>query len=146
MEFGRVPTTVAQAIKKADRHGFSDDDVNPLADALDEIAGQAGRLNPRILGRWVEKMQGRRIGGRYFHRIGLRRGVMHWSVITVSDQRQINTPKPTTPTTPACLERFEGCNVVGLVGDGVLNSDRGATLLPENGPEPVAAGNPGEVL
>lgn len=144
-EFAGVPATVAQAIKRAERHGY-EDDLNPLADALDEIAGQGGRLNPRILGRWVEKMQGRRIGGRYFYRVGLRRGVMHWSVNTTADQRQINTPKPTTPTTETPSGHQTALRVVGLVGDGVLNSGHGAQQFPENGQKPAAPANAGDTL
>ena len=52
---------MAQAIKKADGGSIRED--SPLRDALDEIAGQGGRLNPRILGRWMERLTSRRIGG-----------------------------------------------------------------------------------
>jgi hypothetical protein len=127
-EFAGAPTTVAQAIKKSERPGFPGE-LNPLADALDEIGGHGGRLNPRMIGRWIEKMLGRRIGGRYFSRAGLRRGVMHWSVKTSTDPCQINTPKPTTPTT----EYPSGARTdLQVAGDGVLNSGHGAQHVPGN--------------
>ena len=78
--FGAMPATVAQAIKKADAAPFHDSD--PLREALEEIAGQGGKLNPRILGRWVEKMTGRRIGGMRFERAGVRHKVTLWQVLT----------------------------------------------------------------
>lgn len=52
-EFGDAPTTVATAITAANLGN------DPLRDALDEIAGQHGNLNPRILGGWLGKHRDR---------------------------------------------------------------------------------------
>lgn len=73
--FGDRPARVASAITDSFTH-------EQLREAIDEIAGQNGRVNPRILGRWVERLAGRRIGGRYFHRAGIRSGNVHWQVIS----------------------------------------------------------------
>lgn len=87
--FGDTPTRVATAINAEAFDG-------PLHTAIDEIAGQNGRTNPRILGRWIERMAGRRIGGRYFQRAGIRSGNVHWQVLTDGKQ-------PTNDTTLADL-------------------------------------------
>ena len=51
-----------------------------LAMAMDDIAGQAGKINSRMLGRWIERMQGRIVDGKRFVRIGHRAGLLHWAV------------------------------------------------------------------
>lgn len=56
-EFTDIQTPVAQAIKR-----WESDDA--LANALDEVASQGGRVSARILGRWIERMAGRRIEGK----------------------------------------------------------------------------------
>lgn len=68
--FGGEPASVNNAIS---RH-FEDD----LLAALEEIGGQGGKLNTRVVGRWIERMQGRRIGGRWFVRGKTHRGVATW--------------------------------------------------------------------
>jgi hypothetical protein len=75
--FGDAPTTVAEAIMS-----FC---ANDLRLAIEEIAGQSGRVNPRILGRWIERMQGRRISGRWFTRERNRNGVATWSCRSEGD-------------------------------------------------------------
>jgi hypothetical protein len=72
--FGNLPTTVAKAIAAS---SLSDD---LLHDALDEIAGQNGRTNSRILGRWVEKNRGRPHKGYRIDRGSLRDGRQTWIV------------------------------------------------------------------
>lgn len=73
--FGNKPTRVASAINQS----VVDD---TMREAVDEIASHNGRVNPRILGRWVERMAGRRIGGKFFERAGLRAGNRHWTVVS----------------------------------------------------------------
>ena len=72
--FGGTSTTVAKAIQVANL----DDEL--LRDALDEIAGQNGRINPRILGRWVEKNRGRPHKGYRIERGTLRDGRQTWFI------------------------------------------------------------------
>jgi hypothetical protein len=71
--FDSVQTTVGAAIRKGDTQAL-------LAMAMDDIAGQNGKLNSRILGRWIERMQGRIVDGKRFVRIGHRDGLLHWAV------------------------------------------------------------------
>ena len=79
--FGGMQTTVASVIRRAD----TDD---RLGSAVDDIAGQAGRVNSRMLGRWIERMTGRIVAGKLFVRVGLRAGVLHWAV----SQLRASTP------------------------------------------------------
>jgi hypothetical protein len=83
--FGSMQTTVAAAIRRAD----TDD---RLASAVDDIAGQAGRVNSRMLGRWIERMTGRIVGGKLFVRVGLRAGVLHWAVSQVRSSTPAELP------------------------------------------------------
>ena len=50
--FGNTPTTVAMAKSFTD---FRSPASVHIADAIDEIAGQGGKVNGRILGRWIER-------------------------------------------------------------------------------------------
>jgi hypothetical protein len=72
--FGSLPTTVAKAIDIAKLDG------GLLDDALEEIAGQSGRVNSRILGRWVEKNRGRPHKGMRIDRGNIRDGRQTWIV------------------------------------------------------------------
>lgn len=71
--YGVEQTTVGAVIRRGDTDAL-------LAMAMDDIAGQAGKVNSRILGRWIERMQGRIVDGKRFVRMGLRQGVVHWAV------------------------------------------------------------------
>jgi len=76
--FGDKPTTVAMAKSFTDQHSPSS--VH-LADAIDEIAGQNGKVNARILGRWVERHSEQRNAGLRFVKAGKAHGVMRWQVL-----------------------------------------------------------------
>jgi hypothetical protein len=76
--FGSTPTTVAIAKSLAEQ--FTPASVH-LADAIDEIAGQNGKVNTRILGRWIERHAEQRNGGRRFVKAGKAHGVMRWQVL-----------------------------------------------------------------
>lgn len=76
--FGSTPTTVAMAKSFTDMH--SPASVH-LADAIDEIAGQNGRVNARMLGRWIERHAEQRNGGLRFVRAGKAHGVVLWQVL-----------------------------------------------------------------
>jgi hypothetical protein len=74
-QFGDFPTTVAKAINQA-MEGEA-----MLHDAFDEIAGGNGRaINPRILGRWIEKNHGRPHKGQCIYRGTLRDGRQTWFI------------------------------------------------------------------
>ena len=76
--FGATPTTVATAKSFNDQQ--SPASVH-IADAMDEIAGQNGKVNARILGRWIERHAEQRNGGLRFVRAGKAHGVMRWQVL-----------------------------------------------------------------
>lgn len=78
--FGPEQTTVGGAIRRGDADAL-------LAMAMDDIAGQAGKINSRMLGRWIERMQGRIVDGKRFVRIGHRAGLLHWAVRQAVGQR-----------------------------------------------------------
>ena len=56
-------------------------DAADLLDALDDIAGERGRLNRRILGRWLERNVDRAIGGFCLRRGPHRGGRVTWRVV-----------------------------------------------------------------
>lgn len=75
-EFGNgCEMTVAAAIKRAERNLEGE-----LYACLDEIAGERGKINPRRLGRWIERHQGRIYDGKCFVREGTRQHTVLWSV------------------------------------------------------------------
>lgn len=76
--FGTTPTTPAQAILKANE-GFGAQSV--LFDALDEIAGQNGKLNVRILGRWLERHAGQLCTGLRLVLANKTNGLKRWTVV-----------------------------------------------------------------
>lgn len=76
--FGTTPTTVATL--KGMTQTFTPDAVL-LADVADEIAGQQGKINSRILGRWIERHAEQRCGGLRFVKAGKAHGVRRWQVL-----------------------------------------------------------------
>jgi hypothetical protein len=102
--FESRPTTVASAVQA----GLMD--ANLLA-ALDEVGGQGSKINPRIVGRWLERMAGRRLNGLRFERGLLQRGLTTWTV---------KRDGATTGQKPADLESG------GFGGSGGSISDRPA--------------------
>lgn len=52
-----------------------------LFDAIEEIAGQHGRINSRMLGRWIERHAEQRKDGQRFVRAGKAQGVALWQVV-----------------------------------------------------------------
>jgi hypothetical protein len=53
--------TVAAVIQRAEAD-------EALQAALEEVGGQGNKINPRIVGRWIERQVGRRIDGLRFER------------------------------------------------------------------------------
>ncbi len=83
---GDLPKTVAEVIADAAEAGYDDlitaeNSRARLQAQLVEIAGEHNRVNPRRLGRWIERMSGRRCGGLRFERGRLYRGILRWLVI-----------------------------------------------------------------
>lgn len=71
--YGKAPSTVAQV--KAD--AVNDD---ALKAALEEIAWDGREINPRRLGRWIERNAGRIVDGLKFERAGKVNGSLSWRV------------------------------------------------------------------
>lgn len=71
--FGDRPTLVKEAIEKAP----ADSSLN---DAIQAIASDGGCVNPRRLGRWIERHARRRVDGRWFEPAGKRQGSVQWRV------------------------------------------------------------------
>ncbi|WP_326538615.1 hypothetical protein [Pseudorhodoferax sp.] len=102
--FGSKPATVGAAIQMSRTQAG-------LAMAMDDIAGQNGRLNARILGRWLLRVQGRIADGMCFARVGLRQGLLHWAVYCPQDEAtaQVAMSAETLYATPRDLAaRAEG--------------------------------------
>jgi hypothetical protein len=109
--FGGRPTPVKEAIRYAENPG-TDPTALALAYALDEVAGERGRLNARILGRWIERNVGRRNAGRWIEAGRLRDGNRTWVLRQESRQPTANNPlNGTKPTS----QDAGGSNQVGLV-------------------------------
>ncbi len=51
-----------------------------LHDALEEIAGDRGKINPRILGRWVERYDNTRCAGFFLERRGTKQRAAVWCI------------------------------------------------------------------
>lgn len=109
--FGSVPTTVANAVLRADTN-------QQLAEAIEEIAGQSGRTNTRSLGRWIERMAGRIVSRKSFVRGRLAGGLRRWQVCHAHGPSPENTPNHTKPTDAARVVSGDTPAEVGLVGSG----------------------------
>jgi hypothetical protein len=56
------------------------DHITALRSAIEEIASEHGKINPRILGRWIEKQAERRCAGMWFERAGIKWQAVLWRV------------------------------------------------------------------
>jgi hypothetical protein len=81
--FGKRSATPKQAILAATA-SFNPDEA--LFDALDEIAGQHGKLNVRILGRWLERHSDRLCDGLRLKLAGKVHGLKHWVVLESNER------------------------------------------------------------
>lgn len=73
--FATTPTTLASVMAQGQlKHVL-------LFDAINEIAGQNGKVNPRILGRWIERHAEQRSDGLRFVRAGKSHGAVLWQVL-----------------------------------------------------------------
>ncbi|MEY8874931.1 MAG: hypothetical protein AB9M60_00365 [Leptothrix sp. (in: b-proteobacteria)] len=92
-EFLDMPTTVAAAIRRAET-------AEDLLNALDEIGGQGGRVNVRITGRWLDRLQGRIINGKLFRRGSRGAAGQTWMAKKVRDPGQNDSTDSTHSTKP----------------------------------------------
>jgi hypothetical protein len=76
--FGSEPTTVAAVKSHMDMHSPAS---IQLMDAVDEIAGQRGNINSRMLGRWIERHAEQRHCGLRFVRASKVHNVVRWRVL-----------------------------------------------------------------
>ncbi len=83
--FADAPTTVAKVIASADKYSPK---FAPLYDAADEIAGQRGVINSRMLGRWIERHAEQRRDGLRFVRVGKAHGVALWRVLQTVERAE----------------------------------------------------------
>jgi hypothetical protein len=100
--FGTTPTTPAQAIAKASQE-FGSQSV--LFDALDEIAGQNGKLNVRILGRWLERHAGQLCTGLRLVLANKTNGLKRWTVVRTLERAA------TEKTTPIVARVAPSCEI-----------------------------------
>ncbi|WP_439115266.1 hypothetical protein [Hydrogenophaga sp.] len=90
--FGTTPTSPAQAITKAtEAYGAP----SALFDALDEIAGQNGKLNVRILGRWLERHAGQLCTGLRLVLGNKTNGLKRWTVVRTVERATTEKASPT---------------------------------------------------
>ena len=110
--FGNTPTTVATAISQTGDYAQTS---VMLKDAADEIAGQRGVINSRILGRWIERHAEQRLGGLRFVKDGKTHGVARWRVLPTVERATsgglgglggISAPEIPTVQDPALVVRF----------------------------------------
>lgn len=98
--FGNTPTSPAQAIAQASE-GFGSRSV--LFDALDEIAGQNGKLNVRILGRWLERHAGQLCTGLRLVLANKTNGLKRWTVVRTLERAAAEKGTPVVArVAPSC--------------------------------------------
>jgi len=115
-EFKDKAATVAAAVARGV-------DGNDLHAALEEIGGQGAKVNPRIVGRWIERHVGRRIKGLRFERGSMSRGLTTWIVKSDPSTTEIKPTTPTTPTIEAHSHHGEVPESGGYGGSGGSVSD-----------------------
>ena len=84
-EFGTQQKTPKQMIHAATDPLLPNEN---LCDALDEIAGQHGKLNVRILGRWLERNKDRLADGLRLKLTSQAHGFKHWTVIKSKERTE----------------------------------------------------------
>jgi hypothetical protein len=110
-EFEDRQTTVAAAARRGETS-------DTLQAALEEIGGQGAKINTRIVGRWIERHVGRRIGGLRFERGPLAGGLTTWRVRRDAATTQNKPPTPTKPTNEAAPPSAPGPAPGGFGGVG----------------------------
>lgn len=121
-EFPGSAATVASAVARGV-------DGNDLHAALDEIGGQGAKTNTRIVGRWIERHVGRRIGELRFERGTLSRGLTTWIVKRDTAATENKPTKGTTPTTDPARRHCDQHEGGGFGGSGGLVLDNGRVAV-----------------
>jgi len=95
---------VADLIRKAREADFldsvNDSSLGALNDALQEIAGERGKINPRILGRWIERYADTRCAGYYLERCGTRQHAALWRIHTYASPDRPETNSQNSQNSP----------------------------------------------
>ena len=74
-----------------------------MFDALDEIAGQNGKLNVRILGRWLERHSGQLCTGLRLVLANKTKGLKRWTVVRTVERAAADKASPTVArVAPSC--------------------------------------------
>jgi hypothetical protein len=73
---------VGDLIQTLNGAALTDAAAQALRDAVMEIAGDRGGINPRILGRWLERCADARCGGLYVERAGEKQRAVLWRIQT----------------------------------------------------------------
>jgi len=98
--FGATGTTPKQAITTAS-DGFNANTV--LFDALDEVAGQNGKINVRILGRWLEKHSDRLSDGLRLKLVSKSHGLKRWAVVRSKErEKRAENPEKVVKVATGC--------------------------------------------
>jgi hypothetical protein len=110
MTFGTTPTSPKQAITKATEvigaHSV-------LFDALDEIAGQGGKLNVRILGRWLEGHVGELCTGLRLVLANKNNGLKRWTVVRTVERAAMDNAGTIVARVAARCEIRDADNATG---------------------------------
>lgn len=114
--FADLSRTVKAAVDQA-----NGDDA--LQVALDEVAGQSGRINTRMLGRWIERNVGRRVNGLHFERGPVHRGLQTW-IVRRAPLAGNQPTKGTTSTPDAATCAGNGAVDGGFGGSGGFGGRR----------------------
>jgi hypothetical protein len=102
--FGTTPTSPAQAISKATAGLVIQ---SALFDALDEIAGQSGKINVRILGRWLERHAGQLCTGLRLVLANKTNGLKRWTVVRTLERAAAEMTSLTVAKVASSCENSE---------------------------------------
>lgn len=114
--FGTTPTSPAQAIARANEgHGAQSE----LSDALEEIAGQNGKLNVRMLGRWLERHAGQLCNGLRLVLANKTNGLKRWTVVRTVERATAEKVAPIVArVAPSCeIQNLDGTTAASKLDD-----------------------------
>ena len=121
--FGVVPTSASQAIAKAGNL-FGAEPV--LSDALEEIAGQNGKINVRILGRWLERHAGQLCTGLRLELANNTNGLKRWVVVKTQQRSESDDAAEIVARVARSCEISA---LSELTNPGTLYADDGSVLI-----------------
>ena len=116
--FGTTPTSPAQAITKATEFYGAQ---SVLFDALDEIAGQNGKLNVRILGRWLERHAGQLCTGLRLVLANKTNGLKRWTVVRTVERAETDKANPIVARVARVAPSYEIQDVDDTAGASQLD-------------------------